>query len=70
MDQVEEIEALIDSLPPDEFRRFAIWFRERDQSRWDEKMDSDSSAGKLDFLFQEAEEESAKSPLHDWPSAE
>jgi hypothetical protein len=30
--------------------------------RWDEQMDADSSAGKLDFLFEEAESESA-SPI-------
>jgi hypothetical protein len=31
------------------------------QERWDAQMDADSSAGKLDFLFDEAERESARS---------
>jgi hypothetical protein len=31
-----------------------------EQERWGEQMDRDSSAGKLDFLFEEAERESAK----------
>jgi hypothetical protein len=68
MDRVEEIEAAIDGLPPDEFRRIVEWFREREQTRWDEKMDRDSRSGKLDFLFDEAEDESAKGLLREWPS--
>ena len=55
-------------MPPEEFRRIAEWFREREQRRWDEKMDRDSCAGKLDFLFDEAEDESAKGLLREWPS--
>jgi hypothetical protein len=31
-------------------------------------MDRDSSAGKLDFLFQEAESESAQGLLREWPA--
>jgi hypothetical protein len=31
-------------------------------------MDADSLAGKLDFLFDEAESESAKGLLREWPS--
>ena len=68
MDRVEEIEAAIDGLPPEEFRRIVEWFREREQRRWDDQMDSDSGAGKLDFLFDEAEDESAKGLLREWPS--
>ena len=67
MDRVEEIEAAINSLPPDEFRIIAKWFRELEQARWDAQMDQDSSAGKLDFLFGEAESESAQDPLREWP---
>jgi hypothetical protein len=32
-------------------------------------MDGDSAAGKLDFLFDEAESESAKGLLREWPSS-
>jgi hypothetical protein len=55
MDRVEEIEAAIQSLPEDEFRRLAQWFHARDQALWDEQLDSDSASGKLDFLFDEAD---------------
>jgi hypothetical protein len=67
MSRVEEIEAAIDGLSPDDYRRIVGWFRAREQRRWDDQLDADSSAGKLDFLFDEAERESAKGPLRDWP---
>jgi hypothetical protein len=31
-------------------------------------MDSDATAGKLDFLFHEADAERAAGSLHDWPA--
>ena len=36
----------------------------------DEQLDADSSAGKLDFLFDEAKSEAAKGLLRKWPSQE
>lgn len=67
MDRVEEIEAAISGLAPEEYRRLLQWFRAREQARWDEEIDRDSSDGKLDFLFEEAEDESAQGSLRDWP---
>ena len=60
MDRVEEIEAAIRSLPPEEYRRLIDWIRERAQTRWDEQIDRDSASGKLDFLFREAKDESVE----------
>jgi hypothetical protein len=34
MDRIEQIEAAIDGLPPEEYRRIAEWFRAREQARW------------------------------------
>jgi tRNA(His) 5'-end guanylyltransferase len=59
MSRVEEIEAAIDGLPPEEYRRIVQWFRVREQQRWDQQMDADSLAGKLDSLFDEPDSESA-----------
>jgi hypothetical protein len=70
MSRVEEIEAAIESLPAEEYRRIVEWFREREQGRWDEQMDADFLSGKLDFLFDEAEIEAANGPLRDWPPQE
>ena len=69
MERVEEIASAIDGLSPEEFLRFVNWFREREQIRWDEKLDRDSLVGKLDFLFDEAEDEGAKGLLREWPSS-
>jgi hypothetical protein len=67
MDRVEEIEAAISSLPSKEFRRLAQWFRAREQALWDEQMDTDSASSRLDFLFEEAESESGKGLVREWP---
>ena len=67
MDRVEEIETAIDRLPPEDYGRLVRWLREREQSRWVEQLDRDSSGGKLDFLFNEAESESAAGQLREWP---
>jgi hypothetical protein len=67
MSRVEEIEAAIDGLSPEEYRRIVQWFRTREQKRWDDQMDADSSAGKLDFLFDEAERELLNGQLREWP---
>ena len=67
MDRVEEIEAAISRLAPDEYGRLLEWFRTQEQRRWDEQLDRDSSSGKLDFLFKEAEDESAQGLLREWP---
>jgi hypothetical protein len=69
MGRVEEIEAAINDLPPEDFRRIAIWFRERDQLLWDQQLDNDASTGRLDFLFEEIETESQQDLLRDWPEA-
>ena len=65
MSKVEEIEQAIGELPPEDFRRLAVWFRNREQSVWDEQMDQDSASGRLDDLFAEAD----SNDLAPWPEA-
>jgi len=69
MDRVKEIEIAVESLPVEDYRRFAEWFRERDQKEWDEQLDRDSASGKLDFLFEEADAAANSGRLHEWPPA-
>jgi hypothetical protein len=40
---------------------------EIEKALWDQEIDRDSSAGKLDFLFEEAEREWAQGLLREWP---
>jgi hypothetical protein len=48
MSRIEEIAAAIERLSPEEFHRIAKWFREREQQRWDEELDSDSTSVRLE----------------------
>jgi hypothetical protein len=63
MSTVEEIKAAIEMLPPTEFARLRRWLQERDWEEWDRQIESDSQAGRLDFLIAEALEEKAKGNL-------
>jgi hypothetical protein len=67
MERVEEIESAIDRLPLEDYKRVVAWLREHERSRWDEQMDRDSLEGRLDFLFAEAESESAADLPREWP---
>ncbi|HZQ05056.1 MAG TPA: hypothetical protein VFD70_00655 [Anaerolineae bacterium] len=65
MTKVQEIQAAIESLPHEDYVRLREWFSERDWEEWDQQIEADSEAGKLDFLIQEAMEEKAKGRLKD-----
>jgi hypothetical protein len=51
---VEKIEELIAQLDNASFSKLRDWFIEFDQSRWDRQIETDSNAGKLDFLINAA----------------
>ena len=51
---VEQIQMEIEALPKEEFSRLRRWFAERDWDRWEEQLEADEAAGKLDFLLEEA----------------
>jgi hypothetical protein len=69
MNTVEEIEQAAERLVPSEFARLASWVSARYHDLWTRQMERDAAAGKLDFLFNEAETERHAGQLHDWPSA-
>ena len=69
MELVEEIEAAISTLPPDEFSRIGRWVHERDQALRDRQLDADSRLHKLDFLFDEAADEPRREHIRVWPPA-
>lgn len=51
---VEKIEEQIAQLDNASFSKLRDWFIEFDQSRWDKQIETDSNAGKLDFLINAA----------------
>jgi hypothetical protein len=69
MSRVEEIEAAIEGLSQEDYRRVARWFVERDQSLWDQQLDRDNASGKLDFLFEEADADVEAGLVREWPLA-
>jgi hypothetical protein len=54
MTTVEDIEKAIAKLAPAEFDRLRNWFEEFQAARFDEKIERDARAGKLDRLANEA----------------
>ncbi len=54
MSTVEQIEAAILKLSSQELSQLAGWVLDLDEQCWDEQIEQDIAAGKLDFLAQEA----------------
>ncbi|MDD1649501.1 MAG: hypothetical protein LUO80_03800 [Methylococcaceae bacterium] len=54
MIQIELLEQQIAELDDDSFLKLREWFIEFDQVRWDNNLEADSNAGKLDFLINAA----------------
>ncbi len=51
---LEQIEAAILQLSPEEFRQLAKWFADLDYQYWDRQLEQDIAQGKLESLAQEA----------------
>lgn len=51
---LEQIEAAILKLSPDECQQLIKWFLDLDYQRWDEQLEKDIADGKLEGLAQEA----------------
>jgi len=51
---IEDIERAISQLPPAELDRFRVWFEMFDAQRFDERIERDAKAGKLDRMADEA----------------
>jgi len=54
MSTVEEIEAAIRRLPPEELADLRDWFARYDASAWDRQFEADVADGRLDALTEEA----------------
>jgi len=67
MNVVEKIEQEIEGLSGDDFDSLAVWVDRRRNEKWDRQMDEDAAAGRLDFLFEEAEADRKSGKLRDWP---
>ena len=48
MGKIEDIEKAVSELAPDELAKFRAWFEEFEAARFDEQIERDAKAGKLD----------------------
>jgi hypothetical protein len=53
MSTVQEIEAAISQLSPEELAAFRQWFARFDNEPWDRQVEQDAAAGRLDALADE-----------------
>lgn len=54
---IKEIESAIAQLPPSELAELARWFEEFHARAWDEQIERDMQAGRLDALIERAEQD-------------
>jgi hypothetical protein len=54
MTTVDDIKDAVSKLAPSELDRFRAWFDAFDEARFDQKIERDAKAGKLDGLAEEA----------------
>jgi hypothetical protein len=54
MSKVEEIEKAVAGLGTEDLARFRAWFEEFEAEQFDQRIERDASAGKLDRLADEA----------------
>ncbi|HLX60761.1 MAG TPA: hypothetical protein VKX17_05715 [Planctomycetota bacterium] len=55
MSTIKEIEDAIQTLPPSEVSELASWLQAYEDRLWDEQLDEDAEAGRLDKLIEEAD---------------
>jgi hypothetical protein len=51
---VEQLQIEIEALPESDFLRLRKWVIDTDWEKWDQQLEADVAAGKLDFLLDEA----------------
>jgi hypothetical protein len=54
MSTLEDIEKALTELPPDQLAEFRAWFETFDAARFDEKIERDAKAGRLEGLAERA----------------
>ena len=54
MTTLEDIEKAVAELPPDQLMRFRAWFDEFESARFDQRIERDAKAGRLNQLAEQA----------------
>ena len=67
---LSEIKTAVGELSPKELAELAAFILKQDNGAWTRQIEDDAAAGKLDFLFEEADHERTAGQLRDWPEKE
>ena len=62
MHDIKALESAVQALPPSALAAFRRWFTAFDSAAWDRQLEADASAGKLDALLAEAEDDYKTQP--------
>ena len=62
-EEVQELAAVTESLSAKDLQRLLAWLQEKNWENWDAQLEQDITAGRLDFLIEEALSEKKKHPL-------
>jgi hypothetical protein len=54
MSKLDEVKTLIEALDHEEFWQFSAWFDGYRADRWDQQIEEDAEAGRLDKFYQKA----------------
>ena len=65
MVSITEIQEAIRVLPEPEYARLRKWISDLDWERWDQQLEADAEAGRLDFLIAEAHEAGERDALEE-----
>jgi hypothetical protein len=65
-----EIKSAVRKLSPKELAELTAFISEQDNAVWRKQIEQDAASGKLDFLFQEADDERQTGKLGNWPKGE
>jgi hypothetical protein len=57
MSNIQQIEYAIQQLPAEDLAALRAWFAEFDAQNWDRQFEEDVSAGRLDWLLEEARQD-------------
>ena len=62
MPELKALEEAVAALDPSALAEFRRWFAEFDAAAWDRQLEADHTAGKLDALLTEAEDDYRSQP--------
>jgi hypothetical protein len=65
MNEIEELEARVRSLPPKRLAQFRDWFHEFENELWDRQIEADAKAGKFTRLIDKARREFAQGKVRE-----